>query len=336
VALLEPLADPRRGLLTDRLYFAKLLAILSLSDPTEAAAREHLDRARTIIEPLTLEERSTPDGLSVREEVWNDVANRQIDAHDYAGAVSSQQRYLEATEELTRGRPGDPSENRNLSLGYKQMGALLEMLHRRPEATPLYEKALALDQARVKKDPANPLWLLDLSFSQASIGALLIARGDFERGSSWIEQAVALREHIATIDPANDFAMTALARGYDRLVSIRARQGDMAAALEYTHRRIDVFRRRLDAHPERDRLWREYTDVLFNATQTLDELLALPGTSAGVRREYVPKTSALLDQIVATEQRWASEKHAGDLPPTADAIQQERARLGQLTNRAAK
>jgi eukaryotic-like serine/threonine-protein kinase len=335
VALLEPLADPGRGLVADRLYVAKLMAELAQSDPTEAAVREHLDRARAIIDSLAPEQRSTPTAISIRQQVWNIVASKQTDAHDYAGAAGSQQRYLEAAEELASGRPYDPYENRNLSLGYKQMGALLEMLDRAPEAMPLYQKALALDQARVSKDPVNPLFQLDLSFSQASIGALLIAQ-DFERGSSWIEQAVALREHVVTIDPANDFANTALARGYARLANIRGRQGDISAALDYTHRRIDIFRRRLDAHPERERLWRDYTGALLNAAQTLDELLAQPGTSAGVRRECVPKTSALLDQIVATEQRWAREKHAGDLPPTTDAIQQERTRLGQLTNRAAK
>ena len=331
VALIEPLADPRRGTLADRLYLARNLATLVQSDPTPAAAREHLDRARAVVETLTPAERSAKEALGVREDVWSVVADSQIKAHDYANALLAQQRDLEAATEAARASPDDLFANRNLSLAYKQVGALLEVLTRRPEAMPLYEKALALDQTRVDKDPANPLWQLDLSFSKAAIGGVYIAAADYERARAWFEQAVVLREHVVAVDPANDFAKTSLARGYERLCDIRRWEGDLQGAFDYGRRRLDVFRRRLDAHPERDRVWRDYTAALLGAATDLAESLAMPHTSARTRREYVPQATALLDQIVATQQRWIREKHTGNLPPPADAVQQERARLDMLT-----
>jgi non-specific serine/threonine protein kinase/serine/threonine-protein kinase len=334
-ALLEPLADPRRGLLTDRLYLARVLATLVESDPGGRAAGPRLDRARTILESLTPAEQSTIAAIEARRKVWTAVANRHIDARDYAAALVPQQRALEAGTAAVAARPDDLSENRNLSLAYKQLGALLEVLNRRPEAIPFYEKALALDQGRVNKQPAQPMWQLDLSFSQASLAGIFVAQGDLERGRSWYEQAVALREHVLAIDPENDFAKTSLARGYDRLATVRGTQGDVPAAFDYTRRRIDVFRRRLEAHPDREYLWSEYTAALLDAAEKLDAALAQARTTVSIRRQYVPQATALLDQIVATEQRWTAAKHTSPLPPTADAIQQERARLEKLTADAA-
>jgi len=329
-ALFESLAGSPRSLTADRLYLAKVCAGLAISDTTEAAVRAHLDRAIAIIDSLTPQERSTPMAIRIRELVWSAVANRQIDAKDYAGALGSRQLYLEAAEEAVRGRSEDPSENRNLSLAYKQMGALLQFIKRYSEALPFYQKALALDQSRLTQHPDRPVFQLDLSFSQASIGGLLLVQGDLDGARPWFEQAVALREHVVEIDSANDFAWLSLARGYERLARVRGKQGDIAAALDYTHRRTDIYGRRLEAHPERDNVWREYTDALLDAAETLGEALALPKANAGVRREYGSKVIALLDQIVVLQQRWGREKHVGDLLPAADTIRQERERLEKL------
>ncbi|HEY2433159.1 MAG TPA: serine/threonine-protein kinase [Vicinamibacterales bacterium] len=330
ITLLDPLVAGPRATLADRLYLAKSFAVLVQTDTTPAMATAHLARARAIVEALTPAERVEPEAIQIRESVWSVIANAQIEAHDYAAALESQQRGLEAATEHLRASPDNLAASRNLSLSYKQVGALLEVLDRAPEAVALYEKAVTLDEDRVRKDPATPLWRLDLSFAKGSIGSLVGNAGDLVRSQSLYEEAVALREDVVKQDPANDFALTSLARGYDRLARLHGQRAQIAEAFDYAHRRLDIFRRRLQAHPERERVWRDYTAALASSAEACQNALAVPAIGRDLRRTFVPQATAMLDAIDATQQRWIREHHAGPLPPAADAVQQQRADLLHL------
>ena len=98
------------------------------------------------------------------------------------------------------------SASRNLSLSYKQLGAVLEVLKARPEAIPLYEKALDLDRRRVAAEPSRPIWRLDLSFAYGAIGAALMSQGDLPGALARYEEAVRLRRAVVAEDPGEDFA----------------------------------------------------------------------------------------------------------------------------------
>ncbi|HYT74912.1 MAG TPA: serine/threonine-protein kinase [Vicinamibacterales bacterium] len=325
VALFEPMADVSRGDVGDRLNLAASLARLSSIEPDRKTADEDLHKAGAIMDALSPGERSTPYSLSMRQVVWEIAANSRLRVRDYEGARSSYERIREAAEEGLRLTPGNLDASRNLSLVYKQLGATLEMLKRLPEAMPLYEKALDLDRRRVAMDPSRPIWRLDLSFSYGAIGAALMSEDDLRGARARYEEAVALREAVVAQDPEEDFAKIALARGYERLATIRGRLGDVAAALDYNRRRIRVYRDRLDAHPERDNVWREYAQAAFDAARASLDLL-----ESSRSRRLAPQVGGFLDDLAAVQKRWARGKHAGALPPAADALKKERERAERL------
>ncbi len=315
VVLLEPLVRRPRPAAEDRV---RLVTVLATRGEFQApAARDaSLAEARALLATLGPADLSTPYAVMAREIVWRWTAELQINAHDYAGAAVSQQRFVEAAEELFR-RNNTLNDSYNLSLGYKYLGATLEMLERRPEALVLYRKALALDEQRVAAQPDNAPARLALS--------ALLSDGDLEGGRAGYERAVAEREMAVKADPQDDFAVTSLARGYDRLGGVYERLGQVRTSLAWHDKAIAVYRRRLDAHPDRDHAWREYTGAAFEDVKNATEWIRT--CPPADRRTLSAWGTALLDQVQAVQQRWASEKHAGSLAPAAEAVQAQRSLL---------
>jgi eukaryotic-like serine/threonine-protein kinase len=329
IALLESMAGPTHGELRDRLRLAESYARLAGASSNEDAVRQNLlVKARAVVDALAPGERSSAAGLSARLTVWSAIAASQV--RNYPQAKIAYEQVRATAEEEYRLAPGNLDASRNLSLAYKQLGAILEVLHARSDAMPLYEKALELDRQRVAKEPSRPIWRLDLSFSYGAIGSALLSQGDLRGALGQYEEAVRLRRAVVEEDPDEDFAKTALARGYDRLAIIHGRLGDVAESFSFTRQRIAVFRGRLDAHPERENVWREYVDAAFGGAVGCLDLLETPRTPPRVRRERAPEVGALLDQIASVRTRWTREKHPGILPPPDADLNQVRDRVLRL------
>jgi tetratricopeptide (TPR) repeat protein len=235
---------------------------------------------------------------------------------------------VRAAEAAWRIAPQDLNVSRNLSLACKQLGAVLHRLQSRTEARTLFDQALALDRARVERDPAKGLWRLDVSFSLGSIGALLQGDGDLDGAFAHYQQAVDLRRAVVASEPKDEFARLSLARGYHRLAGIDAERGRVAESLEWHDRRVQLYRAHLDAHPERDSAWRDYAQAAVGSlTASLDMLEAKP---PGARRAHLAQISAMLQTLVATRARWVKEGRAGEFVPTDEGLQLVAQRLKRL------
>jgi tetratricopeptide (TPR) repeat protein len=333
IALLESVAGPTRGELRDRLELAQGYARVAGTEPDPSAAKALLDKSRAVLEGLTPEERSTRFALTARQAVWSAIGQTHLNARDYAGAKVPYEQAQEAAEGVLRLTPDSLDASRNLSLAYKQLGAVHELLKARPKAMPLYDRALDLDRRRVAADPSRPQWRLDLSFAHGAIGAALMSDGDLPGALSRYEEAVRLRRAVVAEDPEEDFAKIALARGYDRLAIIKGRQGDLAASFDYTRQRLAVYRDRRDAHPERENVWRELAQAAFGGAVASLDLLESPRTPARVARARARDVATILDQLAATRERWTREKHSGTLPPADSDLSQARERLARISRR---
>jgi non-specific serine/threonine protein kinase/serine/threonine-protein kinase len=319
--------DPRAPI-----ALADALSRLSETETDPAAAQRDLLHARSIVEQLPAAVRGTPHGLSITQTVWTSIANTQVARRDYAAALESLT-VVRAAAEADFERSSRLHASRDLSIIYKKMGGTLEMLGRRPEAMPLYVKARELDRRRVEAEPTRPLWRLDLSFAEGAMGAAAMSEGDLSAARAHYETAVALRERVVADDPDEDFAAGALARGYQRLATIRARQGDPAASIRYTQRAVVVYRQRLDRHPDRDHLWREYGSVALEGVRTATGVIAGAKAGVGERRRLAAAVAALLDDLAAVQQRWIREAHTGALLPAGADMQAERDRLAAAVRR---
>ena len=323
VALLEPLVHRAHPSTEDRVRLVTVLSSLARFPP-ESRRDAALIEARALLGGLTPPELAEPHALVAREMVWERTAAVQVAARDYRGAEVSQQHYIEAAAESHRRMPTLDSSY-NLSLGYKYRGATLEMLGRRAEAIQLYRAAAALDEERIAKEPQRGSFRLDLSFAEGSIASALLSEGDGPGARAGYERAVADREAVVAQDPENDFARAALARGYDRLANVYRFLQNVPAAIDYSDRALRVYGARMDAHADRDFMWRDYASALFDEVRADTEWLPkCPKTDQALLRA---KALARLDLLESLQQRWTHDRHAGVLPPSADAIEKQRGLL---------
>ena len=109
--------------------------------------------------------------------------------------------------------------------------------------------------------------------SHGAIGNVLANKGDVAGALEQYRQAVELRRTAVAADPNDDFAKSALARGYERVASLLGRLGDIGAAVEAQRERIAVYEARRSAHPERDAVWADETTAALDAALKLLDLL---------------------------------------------------------------
>jgi eukaryotic-like serine/threonine-protein kinase len=319
----RPAQDSRATLLLADI----LLQLEGLERATSDGQR--LQRARQLIETLPADVRGSTWALGLETKLWHEFANRHVAAKDYPKARDAYTNELRAAETSFRLAPDDLNGSRNLSLACKQLGAVLEMLNADADARALYDRALALDRARVERAPSTGIFRLDLSFSLGSIGALLQSQGDLTGALTHYVQAVELREAVVAAEPRDDFARGSLARGYERLGTIQGRRGELTAALEWHRRRAQLYLTHLRAQPGDDRAWREYTQAAFgSAVWSLDliETLKDPGT----RRAHAARLAEMFGELTTTRARWMAERRSGGLPPSEAEMRQAADRLHRL------
>ena len=323
VARSGPASDPRPTLLLADI----LLRLEGLDRAKSDGAR--LQRARELIETLPADTRGSTWALSLETKLWHQLGGRHVAAKDYTKARDAYANELRAAEASWRLAPDDLDGSRNLSLASKQLGAVLEMLKADAEARALYDRALALDRARVERVPSAGIFRLDLSFSLGSIGALLQRQGDLDGALAHYRQAVELREAVVAAEPRDEFARGSLARGYERLGLIQGRRGQLADALEWYRRRVQLYRTQLHAEPGNDRAWRDYAQTAFgSAVRSLD--LIEKSTAPAERRRHAARLAEMLGELTTIRARWAAERRSGDLPPSDAEMRQATERLHRL------
>ncbi len=149
---------------------------------------------------------------------------------DWPKVVVFRERERTLFQEAVRSPRATDDDRRNLALSDKTLGAVLQVSGRPAEARPLFDEAIALDEARANANPSSDLARMDLSFSLGSLGALRLAEGDLEGSRSLFERALALREAVANADPANAWAKAGVARAHARLADIEEGLGHRNAA----------------------------------------------------------------------------------------------------------
>jgi non-specific serine/threonine protein kinase/serine/threonine-protein kinase len=330
--LLEPLAarpdpDPQDTL-------GVINANLRLGGLSEDGERRaHLDRAQAVLEGLPPDLRARPQSLVLEGRLWNELAMQHLRAKDYPKVRDAWGRQLSVAEAVVRATPDDLNADRNLSLACKQLGAVLQVLESPTEARALYDRALALDQARVESDPARGLWRLDLSFSLGSIGSLLQAAGDFDGALEYYQQAVELRRAVVTAEPKDDFARGSLVGGYQRLATIEGRRGRVVESLEWHDQAAALYLTQLGAHPERDQAWRDYAQTALGSITASLTLLETSKNASRVGRAPLVRLERMIETLAETRARWTKEQRSGQLPVSEEDLRLAASRLQQLVAR---
>jgi non-specific serine/threonine protein kinase/serine/threonine-protein kinase len=292
--------------------------------------RTDLDQALSLLESLPASVRALPRSLTLEGALWNQIALRHVRAKDYPKLRDARRNQLRAAEAVWRSDPDDLNAARSVSLACKQLGAVLEVLKSPDEARLLYDRALALDQARVDREPGRSVWQLDLSFALGSIAGLLQAAGELDAALAQTHRAVELRRAVVAAEPNDDFARGSLVNGYRRLAAIEGRRGRVVQSIGWEAEAIALRLAQLRAHPERDQVWRDYAQTAHGAITASLTLLERSKGTARVPRASLVRLEGMLQTLTETHARWTKEGRAGRLPVSEEDLRLAAGRVRRL------
>jgi hypothetical protein len=151
----------------------------------------------------------------------------------------------------------------------------------------------------------------------------VLAKGDRREALVYADKAVALREEVVALDPDEDFAKGALARGYERQAALRFVLGDVPGAVDAQMRRIAVYERRLRDHPDREHFFREYLLVASVAVDGSLNALEKGRVSRDFRRSAARRIEGVLMSMAHQHRKWVAANPSEATRPGAEASRAE-------------
>lgn len=260
--------------------------------------------------------------------LWID-AGAHTDRKDYRTAAERYRRAAVLYEQLLRMSGSDRFQDasRNLAIAHKTLGAVLWMLDDRTGASDAYRKALALDEARLATQPDNTTWLLDVSFSLASLAHAELATDDTAASLSHYEQSLALRKRALAGDPQNAQARAAVERAYRTLARVLSIRGDVERALAASAQAVSMARDHSALLPDDQRAG-PLIDALLNDADVRRELASRHPARAALHQRAACRG---LDEVAQLQD--AAQAHGIATPPGIDAESLARARLACMPTR---
>jgi non-specific serine/threonine protein kinase/serine/threonine-protein kinase len=329
IALLEPLAVSP-GESRDRLTLARTYARFAANAPDATIRQPYNQRALALLDALPAAERASSQARMTAVTIWYHVANERLDARDYQAAKDGFRKMAEDAEADLELAPGD-NAYRNLSIAFKKLGTCAELLMQLDEAMAYYTKALAVDRDLAGRAPGSAESRVDLSYSYAQVGSILMRKGDLEAAREQYRQALELARAAVQSEPLDDRALVSLAEAYERLAKLEGLAGAVGRALDLQEARLKVLRDRAGAHPDRDQPWKDFAAALFDAATRGDELIESHPLPPASRRHFAVRIGAMLEDLAGIRARWTREHRQAPLAPSDDDLQQARERTRRLS-----
>jgi tetratricopeptide (TPR) repeat protein len=134
-------------------------------------------------------------------------------------------------EALLKEAPDDPARMRNVALVEKYLGGEIDRQDRDDEALVHYRRALELDERILAQNPDDRQALFDVAIDLGNIAA---ATRDSQARLPVLVRSLAIRERLAKLDPADEYARGRLARTHRDLALAHLQLGDLGSADTHT------------------------------------------------------------------------------------------------------
>jgi eukaryotic-like serine/threonine-protein kinase len=204
----------------------------------------------------------------LRRERPNDTAlldDLQKSEYAMARSLTGLSRYPEAIAYYRRAlshTAGSPPEN--IALDHKSLGALLIKTGALDEALTEYQAAAAIDEERVRANPANGRARLDLSYDYADWGLILLIMKKAGQAVEQYRRAEAIRAEMAAADARDARAALSLVSVEWRLGHAQAEAGDRAGAEASYRKAVREGERMIAGLPDKTVGMRALADASFN------------------------------------------------------------------------
>jgi tetratricopeptide (TPR) repeat protein len=156
-------------------------------------------------------------------------------AKDQGDLSNARQYYKTAAaiaEPIAKCDPGNADWQRDLSVSYAMVAAILEAQGNLDGALDGYRKTLAIQERLAEADPGNAGWQRDLSVAQENIGDVLKDEGNLPAALESFRASLAIAERLAKSDPGNAGWQRDLSVARKTIGDVLKDEGNLRAALE--------------------------------------------------------------------------------------------------------
>jgi tetratricopeptide (TPR) repeat protein len=179
----------------------------------------------------------------------------QLEQRDLAGALASYRASRGIVQELAADDPGDIELQRDLSIGYANIGDVLMAQGNLSAAAESYKANLAIAARYAAAYPNDALWQRHVSISYRVLGSVRKAQGNIVSALANYDASLPLAERLAALDSDNAQWQADLAAGLYEIATVAtgARRTDaIGRALQI----VDELKRR-NALPPEQAAWPE-------------------------------------------------------------------------------
>jgi tetratricopeptide (TPR) repeat protein len=235
------------------------------------AKESHLE-AIALIESMPAEARANRD---VTIELYN--------AHQYAGrgfelageVAAAVEQYRVAVEQATAlldANPKDIVARHQVSVVNNDWGRALRRSGRLAEASAAFERALALTEEVIERDPSNPFYVADLAACHAFLGRVHEMRRSFEAALREYRADVDINTRLVEAEPENGGWRGFLADALTNEGRVLMELGRLDDALARHQSALEQRRRALDSNPENAGALADVGESLLERGRVLERL----------------------------------------------------------------
>ena len=196
------------------------------------------------------------------------------------------------------------SSSGDVALYRKRLGALLIRTNDLAGALPEYQQAAALDEQRVRSNPANGRAKLDLSYDYSDWGLILWRMKKPAEALAQYDRVLKIRSEMAAADPRDERAADGLVSAGIRIAGVLADSGDRKASeagfLEAIRGAESLIRRFPQSTSGRE--------LLANASYQYGSTLAGKWSSCGKARPWLERARDLSREAKNEEEARDAEK----------------------------
>lgn len=170
-------------------------------------------RANFAIESLV---KRYPDSLLYRRELavaFGNTASMLL-RRDKPAALEYARKALPLYESITRATPGDADAQRDLAIGYRNVGKGLLATGDPQSAMPDLRRAIAILQKLTDESPDSAFLARQLAFSHLQLAEALLAAGEPARSLAEVSKGIRLGQALMKKDERNMVALRTLAMSY--------------------------------------------------------------------------------------------------------------------------
>ncbi len=235
-----------------------------------ATIRQILNTAKTTIDSLVANE---PGDKELRRSRWAMLVNfvdTYLKAGDLPDAKAAAEQALAIAHELAKDK-GNAQAQRDLSVSYNKVGAVLVAQGHLAEALTSFEAGLDIIERVAKADPGNARWQYDLGISNERIGDIQMAQGNLAAALKSYAAKRDIISRLAKSNPGNAGWQRDLSIAYEKIGDVLKAQGNLAEALKSYQVYLAIAERLAKSDPG-NALWR--SDLAFSYDKVGDVLVA--------------------------------------------------------------